>query len=98
PRYLPLFPYTTLFRSFIWNNQSGMAGEFKEFFFNRENCPYLRITEVYLMHAEALLHEDKIQEALTVMTLLSTRSGYAQPSVGVRSEEHTSELQSRENL
>src|SRR3546814_7976708 len=79
---------------FIWNGQSGMSGEFKQFFNNRENCPYLRLTEIYLIRAEALIEMGELTDAYGIIELLVGRKGNVAPpntsAAFMSSEEHTS--------
>src|SRR3546814_1472169 len=60
---------------FIWNGQSGMSGEFKQFFNNRENCPYLRLTEIYLIRAEALIEMGELTDAYGIIRSEERRVG-----------------------
>src|SRR5207302_11437615 len=84
-----LFPYTTLFRSRVVNCSFGISGVFDA------NDPVNIAT--------------KIMHDAGVSVVFSAGNNGAQPNslnpysvaswvIGVRSEEHTSELQSRENL
>src|SRR3546814_20594496 len=56
-----------------------MSGEFKQFFNNRENCPYLRLTEIYLIRAEALIEMGELTDAYGIIELLVGRKGNVAP-------------------
>src|SRR3546814_16744937 len=56
-----------------------MSGEFKQFFNNRENCPYLRLMEIYLIRAEALIEMGELTDAYGIMELLVGRKGNVAP-------------------
>src|SRR3546814_21057973 len=56
-----------------------MSGEFKQFFNNRENCPYLRLTEIYMIRAEALLEMGELTDAYGIIELLVGRKGNVAP-------------------
>src|SRR5690606_41204891 len=91
-----LFPYTTLFRSnaeqrnenlrlaFIWDNKEKLS----------------RIDNVveFLIDAEAYLGLGGHSVSLLFFELNESQSAIAIKYLKSRSEEHTSELQSRENL
>src|SRR5690606_40609906 len=81
-----LFPYTTLFRSAGGQTLRAVRRE-------RANLPLLRIEpecdEALVVHPEVAI-ESLLQLARTPPQL--------EPARAVRSEEHTSELQSRENI
>src|SRR5690606_39298699 len=90
----PLFPYTTLFRSiqdFIPRASSGRRQERAEGRLARASirfrgavgCPMRSIRE---------------GRGLSLLCLRSDCAESRRPCLAVRSEEHTSELQSRENL
>src|SRR5690606_40741521 len=86
----PLFPYTTLFRSAaVRDGQIACMG-----------ClPHARVFLRSLTATSHLLEHDddsKHETCLGRRGGFSGRRGYARH--GARSEEHTSELQSRENL
>src|SRR5690606_24970168 len=72
---------------FIWNDARGIFPGFTAFFGNRENCPYLRITEIYLMRAEALLHLGELPDAYEIISLLSARMSVVPPAPAASTEE-----------
>src|SRR5690606_40016562 len=87
-----LFTYTTLFRSINETGQTILmvthstraASYSKRVLFIRDGAVY---HEIYRGHDSADVFMDRIVQSLKVLS-----------SRGERSEEHTSELQSRENL
>src|SRR5690606_40114108 len=83
-----LFPYTTLFRSENAVLPRGVTRE--EFDRAIEKFRALLGDENVLVEPERLLPYNKI--------MLSVENAAHAPSAALRSEEHTSELQSRENL
>src|SRR5690606_42047013 len=97
PTALPLFPYTTLFRSEVLDGFNKIIIRFSE---ELQNLSYYIISNEKperLHHYKAVLEElklsiDKVEEqgvnGLVLKKIL----------INIRSEEHTSELQSRENL
>src|SRR5690606_40786866 len=95
PSTSPLFPYTTLFRSSI-RKILGVEKDVKyvpfiKFFDEKGNyklSPYL--DEAYEARTPNSFQKDFIEANKRVVLLNSALSG--------KSEEHTSELQSRENL
>src|SRR5690606_39581651 len=91
PRYT-LFPYTTLFRSIIYDRDFG----YDYFGFKTLERSYLlrmkgKLAERpqhMIMRVAVGIHKNDIEAAIRTYHLMSEK----------RSEEHTSELQSRENL
>src|SRR5690606_32258076 len=59
------------------------------------NYMYMRLGETYLIASEALMMMGQLEEAASYFNILRARAAY--PGKEIRSEEHTSELQSREN-
>src|SRR3712207_7129223 len=79
-----LFPYTTLFRSLVWNHSSCAAARFKQLarrLFGHTESTHDLITPVEQAKASYDLHVGDVVSF-----------------VHERSEEHTSELQSRQYL
>src|SRR5690606_39471212 len=91
-----LFPYTTLFRSRLELSQSAVSQAIANLehrlgavLLRRGNPPQLTEAGIRLLRfVETVMHEER--EALA--DIAQIKSG------ALRSEEHTSELQSRENL
>src|SRR5690606_41446160 len=82
---LTLFPYTTLFRS----NDFPSFTDFR----------HLRnITQAIKIDVGAAENGDQVQPFAAFTFNVFFYPGHAQGAGGLRSEEHTSELQSRENL
>src|SRR5690606_41585284 len=97
PRSSTLFPYTTLFRSF--DRAMGVV----------EHRPARRLVDAAALHAdETVLDQVEAADAVGAAQLVEPRQQrggrerHAVDGDGIalleRSEEHTSELQSRENL
>src|SRR5207253_10388366 len=84
----PLFPYTTLFRSPRPRRARDAAG----------HSLSMKIAEEHIVALEGLGYTE---EESRFLYIVATHSGYFVAGVGrndVRSEEHTSELQSRGHL
>lgn len=58
----------------IWNNSANIDVNVKNYFFNRSILPYLRLTEVYLMSAEAHLALNNTSNAQARYAALLQRS------------------------
>src|SRR5690606_41987847 len=93
-----LFPYTTLFRSGQFTavkfgfNVYASGNEDR----NPDNTFMIfRYADAILLHAEALAELSRDTEAIASLNMIRNR---AEATPYARSEEHTSELQSRENL
>src|SRR5690606_41759478 len=93
-----LFPYTTLFRSALGDQVEPVVEELAEQSEDRvvgRRIPNVRRNvrqqDGRAIHLDAVVFERGIQEGLLAGVALRVR-------VEIRSEEHTSELQSRENL
>src|SRR5690606_41395469 len=90
PRPSPLFPYTTLFRSYFY-------GGCHRYNYNWRSAVLLWPAEFFHVHrADAEPHPFHyiLRSAVVKVAVLADINRNAWP----RSEEHTSELQSRENL
>src|SRR5690606_41379376 len=82
-----LFPYTTLFRSAVIEALSGGA---------QAVVPVLPLADtVKQVDADGVVTGTPDRSSLRAV---QTPQGFAEPLLRRRSEEHTSELQSRENL
>src|SRR3712207_7155855 len=81
-----LFPYTTLFRSTIVFAYAGAA------------LPLLMLFEVYAQPWDVVLTSSAMAEEVIRTLVGSIALVLAVPVTTVRSEEHTSELQSRQYL
>src|SRR5690606_41952817 len=88
PRRSPLFPYTTLFRSDMKGNSARRSLEVSGLWLE----PRLRLSRGRCERLAAEL--DRIRRFIGA-DVVRYADGYLK---GSRSEEHTSELQSRENL
>src|SRR5690606_39642890 len=95
--YSPLFPYTTLFRSDYWGmsegdliNVAGIVGDLGRF------------PELADRNQQGLLNFMVLGRLMTLpdglVSHAAFQGGGGAPAIAPRSEEHTSELQSRENL
>src|SRR5690606_41146818 len=98
PPWRTLFPYTTLFRSVGTKNNAPIlmnlfmrksVGFFYELMFTR---PVFQTPDMQAQH-DILVEAARLVDAGVLNTTLTERFGPL-----TRSEEHTSELQSRENL
>src|SRR5690606_40184721 len=83
-----LFPYTTLFRSFRWFTKRLNCSRFRQNFDSGRACSCLH----GVFPGESMAKEEVLEFPGVVTELLPNAT------FRVRSEEHTSELQSRENL
>lgn len=64
-------------KEFIWNNSDHIDANIKSYFYNRDFLPYIRLTEVYLMNAEAnyrLANTIQAKESFDVVALRSGRT------------------------
>src|SRR5690606_41943370 len=86
--FAPLFPYTTLFRSAILIIYLVLAAQFESF-----RDPLIVMMSVPMAIFGAMLFIFEGAASLNIYTEVGLVT-----LVGLRSEEHTSELQSRENL
>src|SRR5690606_41645397 len=89
PRRSTLFPYTTLFRSWL---QAGTGQTVPLYYLFRRRSHPMTLT-LYIATAAVFLILDAIMLTLVMKPLFTRHIGPL-----LRSEEHTSELQSRENL
>jgi hypothetical protein len=67
----------------IWDNSAGMDASIKSYFYQRVSLPYLRLTEVYLIAAEANLLLGNTTKAQSFYTTISQRSGYGISTVNI---------------
>src|SRR5690606_41698247 len=92
-----LFPYTTLFRSAEGVLDAAIAMGFFPPQVDRRS----HVREIHLILAEMAsrpLAQWSIAEAIWRVARIGQGAGFRLPAHLLRSEEHTSELQSRENL
>ncbi|MBB5436657.1 hypothetical protein HDC92_000321 [Pedobacter sp. AK017] len=61
----------------IWDNSANIDVNVKSYFFNRSVLPYLRLTEVYLMSAEASMALGNTINAQTRYQTLAQRSSFS---------------------
>src|SRR5690606_11753470 len=59
----------------IWDNSGSLSPLFKNYFNNRDICPYFRMGEMYLIAAESALETNKFNEALEYLNLLRQARG-----------------------
>lgn len=59
----------------IWDNSGSLSPLFKNYFDNRDICPYFRLGEMYLIAAESALETNKPNEALEYLNLLRQSRG-----------------------
>src|SRR5690606_41625293 len=87
-----LFPYTTLFRSYdaAWKDIEAQG------FIAPAACFEVRVDLPEAERMEYAVAED--QDRYRIASSTPEKQGLAQRIISKRSEEHTSELQSRENL
>src|SRR5690606_41653022 len=83
-----LFPYTTLFRSY-----SLMKG-----FFERASCPRRKTAHIHVRRPPGLQTCGNAVGSLDAKATATATAIAPTARLLLRSEEHTSELQSRENL
>src|SRR5690606_40251067 len=88
-----LFPYTTLFRSIAHELRTPLTVMRGRLEAMEDGVVELDIEEVRDLHAQVLLLTRLVEDLRTLSLADAGRL-----SLRVRSEEHTSELQSRENL
>src|SRR5690606_41323446 len=89
----PRFPYTTLFRSPEYFEYAGAAGGF----IDRFGYPFCRGRIFEHLEKDKGQYDDEMEIFWASGACMAIRKDIFY-EVGARSEEHTSELQSRENL
>ncbi|RRN77293.1 RagB/SusD family nutrient uptake outer membrane protein, partial [Pseudoxanthomonas sp. SGD-10] len=67
--------FTTGSKEIIWNNSDHMDANIKSYFYNRDFLPYIRLTEVYLMNAEANYRLANTIQAKASFDVVALRSG-----------------------
>src|SRR5690606_40916502 len=91
-----LFPYTTLFRSYLWSHSESCPSWSKEH--DWKSCRPLTRSQGFKSLA---LRQNKywpVGQVVKTPPFHGGNTGSNPVRVTIRSEEHTSELQSRENL
>src|SRR5690606_42074276 len=90
-----LFPYTTLFRSNIPYGSNIKVKNGQKISKGDVICTWDPFNAVILSEVSGTVHFENVIEGVTYREEADEQTGHREK---VRSEEHTSELQSRENL
>lgn len=67
--------FTNDSKEIIWNHSASVTEPVRNYFFNHQNLPYLRLTEVYLMNIEANLQLGNTQKAQSALNTFLSRHG-----------------------
>jgi hypothetical protein len=68
--------YLTTSGEILWDHSQGMDANIKSYFYSRATLPYLRITEVYLIAAEANSKLNNTAKAQSLYTAIAQRAGF----------------------
>lgn len=77
----------------IWASSNGLGANL-ESYFGHATLPYIRLTEMYLMRAEASINEGLLEEAINIMSPLIDRNGATPLDPPLPQEELISKLRS----